>query len=180
MVSTLASIYFSLRLGWTIKANCTKFQTVDPDISSILILKRIQDSFLNHDFVLTDKISLPLLLEILDNMCIVIICFPVCTPIQESNSKYQSRICIGLGTAAFFLIIGVDDKDLFSDLTMDLLVYLRTRKSVQVNSEIKITVYFIILFNTFSIAITMIKQPQWFCKHPLHERSSCDKNESLT
>ena len=41
MVSTLISIYFgSARLGRAIKANCIKFQTVDPEKWSILIFEK--------------------------------------------------------------------------------------------------------------------------------------------
>ena len=93
MIRALVLIYFGRRrLGHTIKATSLTFQTVDPEICSILIFyKRVWNLFLYHILcmifkekyfscyiLLTKKISLSLLLGILGNMCIVIICCPVC------------------------------------------------------------------------------------------------------
>ena len=83
---------------YTRKTNFTIFQTVDPEICLILIW--VQDQLLQHilciilqgkyfscyilstDLVLSDSIWLALLLETLSNMCVVLICYPVCDAIN--------------------------------------------------------------------------------------------------
>ena len=72
MVSTLVSIYFgNPRFGHTIKTNCKKIQTVDPEIQSTLVYKKESKASLFTTFrvrfikknvlcyiLLTDQISL--------------------------------------------------------------------------------------------------------------------------
>ena len=85
MVSVLLSMYNdSPRLEHTIKTNCIKIRTVDPNICSILtFLKkslRIASILLNrlHSIKWPNfYVGLPLLPEILDNICIPTISFPV-------------------------------------------------------------------------------------------------------
>ena len=105
VVSNLVSIYFdSPLLGHTIKTNCLKLQATDSEIFLIFIFqKRAQEQFL-HLFLciifqekyfsccilLTDHIRclrLPLLLEILSNMCIAIVYFPGCDVINSFLMK---------------------------------------------------------------------------------------------
>ena len=79
----------------TLETNCLKFYTVDPEICSVLIFQiRVWEQFLQHILCIifhqkcfsccilsTDQISLfwlPLLLEILGNMCIAIVCEQGC------------------------------------------------------------------------------------------------------
>ena len=65
MVTFLISIHFdSPRLGHTIKTNCKEFQSVDPTIFYIFTLYNIL--YFRY-----------LLIEILGNMCIVIIYVPI-------------------------------------------------------------------------------------------------------
>ena len=96
MVSTLLLIYFGKpRLEHTIKTNFITFQTDDLEVCSILIfykslglasLPRFGCDFLRKIFLMLYSINWPsftvwlplLLLEILGNMCIAIICCPVC------------------------------------------------------------------------------------------------------
>ena len=96
MFSTLRSIYFgSPGLAHTIKTNCTKFQTVHPDICSVIFwflekcLGLFSISYFLYD--LSRKIFLVLyfnkcqyfivwlisLLKMLGNVWLVITCFPV-------------------------------------------------------------------------------------------------------
>ena len=82
VVSTLVSKYFDgRRPGHAIKTNSIKFETVDPGIYSkhdFFFLKKGLVSLLNvvHDF----SRKFPCLiafLKIFDNMCIIIVCYPV-------------------------------------------------------------------------------------------------------
>ena len=95
MVSNVVSVYFgSPPLEYSIKTNCIKTLTVDPEICSIFIfLKKGLGlgsplNFVHHfskkiflmsyslnssDFI----VSLPLLYEISGNECIVIVCYAV-------------------------------------------------------------------------------------------------------
>ena len=96
MVSTSFLIYFGRPIIWcAIKTNCTTFQTVNPEICSILIFikgsarsfpitfslwffKKSNSHVINWpNFIL----CLPLYLEMLGSMYIVIICLPVCNVI---------------------------------------------------------------------------------------------------
>ena len=79
-------------MGHTINAFCIKFQTVDSQICSILIFRKkyetnfsttfcmiFQEKFFLCYILLTDQtiVWLPPLPEIMDNICIAIISFPV-------------------------------------------------------------------------------------------------------
>ena len=78
------------RLGYTTKTNCKTFQSVHPDTCSIFYKKGLRlasPPYFAYDF--SGKIFLtlhsinfivwwPLLLEILDNMWVIILCYPVC------------------------------------------------------------------------------------------------------
>ena len=105
MLSALVLICFGRpRLGHTIKTNFITFQTVDPEIFSILILilkglglappSCFVYDFLRQILLMLYSINWPnfilwlsLRLEILGNMCIVIICCPVCDVIHFRNSN---------------------------------------------------------------------------------------------
>ena len=92
MLSTLVSIYFgSPRLGYTIETNCKDVQIVDSESSIVIIKERDCDKlfYFAYDFsriicFMSYSINWPdsivwwhLYLEILGNMCTVIIYFPV-------------------------------------------------------------------------------------------------------
>ena len=92
-MSTLILIYFGRpQLGHKIKTNFTTFQTVDPEISSILIIyKRVGNSFNITFYVWLFKKNIVVVFFSLSKfhylfafiswqwaiMCIVIICWPV-------------------------------------------------------------------------------------------------------
>ena len=97
--STLALIYFcSLRLGDTIKTNCLKLQTTDPEMLMFYFFKKalglvspphIMHGFLRKIFVMLYFIDwqnfivwLSLLLEISGNRCIIIVCYKFCNVIN--------------------------------------------------------------------------------------------------
>ena len=123
MVSTIVLTLFGRpRLRHTIKTNCVIFQTVHPEVCSIMIFyKRICDYIASYHILcmifrekyfscyilLTDQISLPdcvKRLEILANMCFTIICCPVCDVMNfEINLNFVSK--------RFFFIIKNQDKD---------------------------------------------------------------------
>ena len=107
MVSNLVLIYFGRpRLGHTIKTNLITFQILDPEICSILrSYKRVWDQLLHQFFLYSfsrkvflilysinwpNFISwLPLLLEILDSICIVNIFCSACNTIHfEINLRF--------------------------------------------------------------------------------------------
>ena len=92
MFNPLVSIYFeSSRLEYKIQTNCITFQTVDPEIYSILIFFSVTSASTTFRIWYFKKIflilysnnwanfivCLLLLLEMLNNMGIVIFCFPV-------------------------------------------------------------------------------------------------------
>ena len=106
MASTLVLIYFGRPLlGHTIKTNFIEFQIVDPEQYWILFFIRGSGTtfsttfcarFFKKLFAMLYYINwpnfivwLPFLLEILDNICIVIICCPVCDAINfEINHSF--------------------------------------------------------------------------------------------
>ena len=78
-------------IGHITKRNCTKLQTIDPEICSILIFIKkdldilytiFQEKCLSCYIQLTDQISFQINFQILGNMCIGIACFPGCDVIN--------------------------------------------------------------------------------------------------
>ena len=105
MFNPLVSIYFeSSRLEYKIQTNCITFQTVDPEIYSILIFFSVTSASTTFRIWYFKKIflilysnnwanfivCLLLLLEMLNNMGIVIFCFPVDDVINFETWPYLS------------------------------------------------------------------------------------------
>ena len=106
MASTLVLIYFGRPLlGHAIKTNFIEFQIVDPEQYWILFFIRGSGTTFSTTFCArffkkllsmlyyinwpNFIVWLPFLLEILDNICIVIICSPVCDVINfEINHSF--------------------------------------------------------------------------------------------
>ena len=107
------NLYFSTfctpRLGHTIKTRFIAFQTVDPGISSILIIyKRVWNQLPHHILGMISRktflqlysikspnfiVWLGLFLEILGNMCIMFTCCPVCDGINfEINNSFLIKL----------------------------------------------------------------------------------------
>ena len=110
MVSILVLIYFGRSWLWTfLKNKLLSFQTVDPEICLTFIFlwkglvlaskQHFVDDFSKKTFLILYSINWPnfiiwltLLLEILDNMCGVIICHPVCAVMSfEINFSFLTK-----------------------------------------------------------------------------------------